>query len=65
MLLLDLPGKLYIVTIIAFFLSRPLLTFPNIRRSSISRAKQQKQEIREPIGAFIFSHERSGVILIG
>ena len=28
-------------------------------------AKQQKQEIRERIGAYRFCHERSGVILIG
>ena len=27
--------------------------------------KQQKQEIRERIGAFIFCHERGGVFLIG
>ena len=74
MLLLDLPGKLYKHRYNCFLVG--LLFGPASSRFSqhltvfkfknlLSRAKQQKQEIQEHIGAYRFCHERSGVILIG
>ena len=72
MLLLDLSGKLYKHCYNCFLFGPASSRFSQrqkVRSLNFKihffRGKQQKQEIREPIGAYRFCHERGGVILIG
>ena len=68
MLLLDLPGKT-LLQLLSFWIDFSFFPTSEVEvfkfRNLFSRAKQQKQEIQEPSGAYRFCHKRSGVILIG